>query len=304
MEKVITLFFENKRYVCLRTTEQKWWICLNPVFSRKIPKFKKLYPEFEFQKWEQLSELPKNTVSRLKRESVFLSFEDFSLLLKHEKLDALLFMFEKELEVTSQVLTELSQAPDEIIPLRGYVYIMKFVSLGLGKIGITRNWKSRGSKLLFEYATDGVLVFHALTEDADGIEQEMKVWLEQEGALLSHPTRKKNARNQPVMSTETFSLEKKSVAEVQAKLETLLVTRNSKKLTLETLVEVVVQRGKEDPDFLLDAVAVMSREYFRSIPISERKKMFAEMLSLPAFQEKINPQQLLSEANSEDQNSD
>lgn len=242
------------------TTEGEWWIYLSPIFPRQWTKLQKKYPDFQFRTKQEFGKFSLPNFSRLSSSALFLELSNFSRLMEKEKRTELLSIFHKELAVFRESIASVSESSlSHSLPMEGFIYVMEFPSLQLGKVGRTQNWKDRQKELRAEYDKEGQMIFHEICRDVGAVEAEVLAWLKKEGALRSTPTRKGGD------SRETFCLNKMPVTKVQEFLQQQLALEKKARETMEGVNQIVLQKLHTDKKFLMEVLEMQTRVYYNQL---------------------------------------
>lgn len=293
IQRYQTFRWKEKNYLCLFTSENCWWVYLPPLFGKRTSLLKKKYPTFSFRACREFGKFSLPNFPRIRATSLFLCFQEFEELAKKENQENVIFHFREQLDLHS-FLTPLPKPVETqkvnsenstIIPAAGSIYVMKFPSLKIGKVGITESWKKRLFELQREYSPDGEMVFREVAKNARAVEFEVLEWLRKEKALTSIQTGK------GVFSRETFCLKKISEEKVCEFLQARLVREKQSTLVFKETEKILLHKLQTNDKFALEFYKARDKNFIE-ILVASLSSEARERIATEYFPQNLFPPEL------------
>lgn len=293
VEAVEVFLVQNRRQVCLLENSGKWWVYLTPIFGnlRRAQKMQERCRDqsFSFKKAKDFGPFKAKYFREVDSEALFLGFEDFQTLMALENKKN----FGAELTTMLQKITTTpSGKPVGIAKIYprilkpGYIYLVSFPTLGVGKFGATTNWKEREQQLKRLYHPQMIKVCCEYSPDAWGLEAKIARWLKEKQALA--PLSIKGTES----TKETFDFSLVSLEEVGFFLNQNLFFEGQENQFSTELKQIWLRRLETDRQFAFEAMelhfqiwaqreAELKYQMIKLLPKKKQEQAIIEFLRNP-----------------------
>lgn len=274
-----TFSWEKKHYLCAFTSKKEWWVHLSPVFGRRIAALKKTYPTFTFRTYQELAGTEEKPMFlKFARTSLFLPFSQFEEVANNEQYENLVSYFREQLNFDPLTDATNYSTNSTSLPSPGYIYVIKFQPLGIGKVGITENWRKRARELKREYLCGaGQIILREITQNAKALEHDSLEWLKEKNALLAVSTSKGSA------SRETFSLDVISAEKVCEFVYSKLETEKKLPVVFQEIDQILVNKLQTNNGFALEYYKARDKNFLEivvgGLSSQARERLAREYLS-------------------------